>query len=76
MLAGFPFRRAEFNDEWMSGSMLETLVSVWRWNQWLQYASNWTIALRALRQLWETGKVTKLGTPYFERFEKSEPGPV
>jgi hypothetical protein len=71
MLAGFPFRRDEFNDDRMSRSMLERLVSIWRWGRWNQYASNWTIALKALRQLWEVGKATKLETPYFEPFEKA-----
>jgi hypothetical protein len=35
-----------------------------------QYRANWPILLKALRQLWDFGKVTKLETPFFEPFEK------
>ncbi len=61
MLTGFPL-----SDEWKSRSAKD-LLDAMRMNQ---YRANWPVALAALRQLWETGKVTKLETPFFEPFEK------
>ena len=74
MLAGFPFRGDEFNNEPISRSTLEALASIWRWNQWHPYVENWTIALKALRQLWETGKVSELKSPYYEPLKKPKAG--
>ena len=56
MFTGFPI-----SDEWKG------LLGSMRMNQ---YMANWPIVLRALRRLWEIGKVSKLETPYFEPFEK------
>lgn len=56
-----------FSDEWQSHSSVKTLFSMARWNP---YVTNWPVVLDALRQLWETGKVSKLETPFFEPFEK------
>jgi len=56
MFTGFPI-----SDEWKG------LLGIMRMNQ---YRANWPIVLRALRRLWEIGKVSKLETPYFEPFEK------
>jgi len=39
-----------------------------------RFMTNWPILLDALRRLWETGKVTKLETPFFEPFEKPKAG--
>ncbi len=62
MLTGFSFgyEGKNFSEKRLLGAM--------RMNQ---YTANWHIVLEALRQLWETGKVTKLETPYFESIEKS-----
>jgi hypothetical protein len=38
--------------------------------QWVRYISNWTIALNALRQLWETGKVSELKSRFWESPQK------
>ncbi len=35
-----------------------------------QYRANWPVVLDALRQLWKTGKVTKLETPLIELVNK------
>jgi hypothetical protein len=39
------------------------VFSITRWNR---YISNWPIVLDALRQLWETGKVSEFKTPFYE----------
>jgi len=62
MVGGFPFQ-----DEWLSRSHVTALFSAARWNQ---YVKNWPVALAALRQLWEMGKVSELKSPYYEPFEK------
>ena len=38
--------------------------------QWVQYVSNWTLVLKALRQLWETGRVSELKSPVWEPPQK------
>jgi hypothetical protein len=38
--------------------------------QWIRYESNWPIALNALRQLWETGRVSELKSPFWESPQK------
>ena len=35
-----------------------------------QYRTNWPVILAALRQLWETGKVSELKSPFYEPVEK------
>lgn len=47
--------------------MVMPLFGLARWNQ---YVSNWSVALDALRRLWETGKVSELKSPFFEPLEK------
>lgn len=39
--------------------------------QWIRYDANWPIALKALRQLWKTGKVSELKSPFWEPLQKS-----
>ena len=63
MVTGFPF-----SDEWQSRPMVWALFGLARWNQ---YVSNWSVTLAALRQLWETGKVSQLKTPYYEPLKKA-----
>jgi hypothetical protein len=62
VLAGFPF-----SDERISRSKVKALSLATRWNP---YVANWTVALDALRRLWETGKVSELKSPFYEPFEK------
>jgi hypothetical protein len=62
MLTGF-----SLGDEWQSRSSVKALFGAARWNQ---YIMNWSIALDALRQLWETGKVSELKSPFYEPIEK------
>jgi len=38
--------------------------------QWIRYISNWPITLNALRQLWETGRVSELKSPFWEPPQK------
>lgn len=54
------------SDEWKKRTT-QNLLSLMRLNQIM---ANWPVVLAALRQLWETGKETKLETPYFEPFER------
>ena len=61
MLTGLPV-----GDEWKN-RVVKALFSATRWSQ---YIMNWSIALAALRQLWETGKVSELKSPFYEPFEK------
>jgi hypothetical protein len=60
-------------DDWQSRHMSE-LLRVARRNQnlahWNKYVENWSIVLDALRQLWETGKVSELKTPFYEPSQK------
>jgi hypothetical protein len=64
MVSGFPF-----HDEWQSYSTVRTLLNGARWNQ---YVLNWSVVLAALRQLWETGKVSELKSPFYDVLEKPE----
>jgi len=41
-----------------------------RMNQYNQYMRHWPIVLKALRRLWELGKVSELKSPFFEPVEK------
>jgi len=61
------FTRFPFSDEWQSRPMVMPLFGLARWNQ---YVSNWSVALDALRRLWDTGKVSELKSPFFEPLEK------
>ena len=61
MFTGFPI-----SDEWKKRST-EKLLNAVHMNRIM---ANWPVVLAALRQLWETGKATKLETPYFEPFER------
>jgi hypothetical protein len=58
-LTGFPL-----DNEWRSHTV-RTLFGATRWNQ---YVANWPVTLKALRELWKTGKVSELKTPFFEPF--------
>ncbi|HEX9385678.1 MAG TPA: hypothetical protein VF918_05115 [Anaerolineales bacterium] len=41
-----------------------------RMNQYNQYMRHWPIVLKALRRLWELGKVSELKSPFYEPVEK------
>ncbi|HSL47042.1 MAG TPA: hypothetical protein VK897_26630 [Anaerolineales bacterium] len=41
-----------------------------RMARWNPFVLHWSIALDALRQLWETGKVSELKSPFYEPVEK------
>jgi hypothetical protein len=60
----------EYEDqEWMIKGLrdqFELARRVRATQQWIRYTSNWPIALRALRQLWETGRVSELKSPFWE----------
>ena len=62
MVTKFPF-----HDEWISRNMARRLVNATHWNQ---YVSHWSVALAAMRRLWEMGKVSELKSPFYEPFEK------
>jgi hypothetical protein len=55
------------NKEWM---IFEAMRRMHVRQQWIRYDSNWPIALQALRQLWETGKVSELKSPFWESLQK------
>lgn len=38
--------------------------------EWSQYVANWPITLKALRKLWELGKVSQLKTPFYDPLKK------
>ena len=66
-----------FNNEWKNQSgVIEIVHRLTSFpvsgdmNQYRQYTANWPIALKALRQLWEVGKVSELKSPFYERVEK------
>lgn len=67
MLTGFPLADEQKN-------MFLRILEAMRWNQYGQYKANWPIVLKALRYLWEMGKITRLDTPFFEPFEKPKAG--
>jgi hypothetical protein len=54
------------NDAWQK-RVVRAVLGATRWNR---YASHWPVVLRALRQLWEAGKVSEFKTPFYEPFEK------
>jgi hypothetical protein len=63
------------DQEWMLKNVLRVFEYTRRarlTKQWIRYESNWPIALKALRQLWETGRVSELKSPFWE----SLPGPA
>ena len=62
MITGFPF-----DEELQSYRTVRTLLNGTRWNQ---YVLNWSVVLAALRQLWETGKVSQLKSPFYELLDK------
>ena len=62
MLTGFPFQ-----DAWMSPSHVSALFRAAHWNR---YVENWSVALDALRRLWQLGKVSELKSPYYEPIKK------
>jgi hypothetical protein len=59
---------ARFNDELPGHSRVGDLFQITRWNQ---YVSHWPIALKALRQLWEIGKVSELKSPFYDLVPRS-----
>jgi hypothetical protein len=75
MLNEFPF-----SDEWKSARtmtdlfdrihMLTTFPVSDDMNQYMQYMAQWLIALEALRQLWEAGKVSQMKSPFYEPVER------
>ena len=56
-----------FPDDTSERRVVKAIFGATRWNR---YASNWSVVLRALRQLWEVGKVSEFQTPFYEPFEK------
>jgi hypothetical protein len=61
------------DQEWMIKWVPELFESMRRYRttqQWTRYAANWPIALNALRQLWETGRVSELKSPFWESPQK------
>jgi hypothetical protein len=61
------------DQEWMIQSLrrvFEFMRSARATEQWIRYESNWPIALEALRQLWETGRVSELKSPFWEPPQK------
>jgi hypothetical protein len=62
-------------EEWMSQRVryqFEIARRARAAQQWIRYFSNWPTALNALRQLWETGKVSELKSPFWESPQKTE----
>ena len=71
MHSGFFFHE---DREWMSNrahDLFEVMRKTRATQQWMQYVSNWPIALNALRQLWEQGRVSQLKSPFWESPKKS-----
>lgn len=60
MLTGLPLYPGRQND------IMRRILGLARWNP---YARNWPIVLEALRELWESGKVSELKSPFYEPFE-------
>jgi hypothetical protein len=59
--------------EWMSKRVQDLFELARRTRstqQWIRYESNWPVALSALRQLWETGRVSELKSPFWESPQK------
>jgi hypothetical protein len=61
MFTGF-----SLSDDW-NRNLIRNLLGALRMNQ---YRTNWPVVLAALRQLWETGKVSELKSPFYEPVEK------
>lgn len=65
---GFPyynkdmFTGSSLGDAWKS-QFVAALLNMVHMNR---YIANWPVVLDALRQLWETGKVSELRTPFYE----------
>ena len=59
--------RFPFSDKWQSRPNMMALLDAMRMNQ---YRTNWPILLKALRQLWEMGKVSEFKSPFYELLEK------
>jgi len=60
------FTGLSLGDTWNS-YLVKSLFGAIRMNE---YRTNWPIVLAALRQLWETGKVSELRSPYHEPVER------
>jgi len=69
MVSGFPFR-----NEWHSHRQMLALFDIMRSirdsQEWNRYILNWPIALNALRQLWETGRISEMKSPFWEPVRK------
>jgi hypothetical protein len=63
MLSGIEF----LIDQESKNRGMKALLGATRWNQ---YFYHWPVALAALRQLWEMGRVSELKSPFYEPFEK------
>ena len=50
--------------------LFESMRSYRTTQQWIRHEANWPITLKALRQLWETGKVSELKSPFWESLQK------
>jgi hypothetical protein len=62
------------DQEWMIKWVPDLFESMRRYRttqQWIRYESNWPITLKALRQLWETGRASELKSPFWEPPQKS-----
>jgi len=72
MLSDYPFSAEWKSDRTTSdlGGLIRRLTLFHDMNQYRQYMANWPIALEALRQLWEVGKVSELKSPFYERVER------
>lgn len=66
MLTGLTGTEFPLDNEWRR----RTVRSLFRATRWNQYVANWPVILAALHQLWETGKVSELKTPFYEPVEK------
>jgi hypothetical protein len=63
MLIGYPFSLDQKSQRYMFKRVLDVA-------RWSLFVSNWSIALNALRQLWESGKASEFKTPFYEPVEK------
>jgi hypothetical protein len=62
MFTGFPV------SDTSNSHLVKNLFGAVRMNE---YRRNWPIVLAALRQLWETGKVSELKSPFYEPVKRS-----
>jgi hypothetical protein len=61
------------DQEWMIKWVPDLFENMRRYRatqQWIRYESNWLVTLKALRQLWETGRVSELTSPFWEPLQK------